>query len=66
MFPFKLKNLGLRRAKREAEKSMMNLQSAMAVHGDKPLYEEYLSKAYVANKKAFEWMHALMETREEP
>ncbi len=63
MFPFKLVNLSYRRAKREAEKSMMYLQSAMAVHGDKPLQEEYLSKAYVANKKAFEWIHALMEIK---
>lgn len=64
MYPSKLKNLGLARAKREAEKSMMNLQSAMSVHDDKPLYENHLDKAYVANKKAFEWMHALMETKE--
>ncbi len=64
MFPFKLKNLALRHAKREAEKSMMHLQSAMAVHGNKPLQKDYLRKAYIANKKVFEWMQALMETKE--
>lgn len=64
MYPFKLKNLAIARAKREAEKSMMNLQSAVAVHGDKPLQDKYLDAAYVANKKAFEWIHALLEIKE--
>ena len=63
MYPFKMKNLAIARAKREAEKSMMNLQSAIAVHGDEPLQQQYINKAFVANKKAWEWIHSLLEAK---
>jgi len=63
MFPFKLLNLSIRCAKREAEKSMIHLQHAETAGDDIILRLQHLDKAFVANKKAFEWLMALLEVK---